>query len=382
MNNLLQDMLSDFTIFTKENFDTFISRYQHKANSIEANLLLANTTNYVSNIDTNMIAVGSNDDVWSASINHKEYNNAIVCSPFTTYVKYPFDLIGQFDKTWIKSLLICHTLIMNAICKLTKINQVLQVNNNLNSLLKHPNYFIHNLPKLTQFLTEHYQKHAILFFRVNELLDKDLIPKLLENDYIIFPDRIAHLFFPEQNYMKRSHTKRDLSLLRKTPYQIVQHHELTDEDAKHLSKLYRMLFIDKYSKFNPAYTAEYFSHSIKNNWHHYTALRHPNGQIDAFISWFCRDNIMICGPLGYDTTVPQKIGLYRILIALCLKHANENQYIFNMGAGSDEFKSNRGSTKAMEYTAVYFKHLPFYRHLPWQLLKWACTNMIPRVFNI
>ena len=90
---------------------------------------------------------------------------------------------------------------------------------------------------------------------------------------------------------------------------------------------------------------------------------------------------MICGPLGYDTRVDRKIGLYRQLVAICLKHASENHVIFNMGGGSDEFKLKRGSTQTLEYTAVYCRHLPFYRQLPWRVLSWACNKLLKKILN-
>lgn len=371
-----------FILYTKKDYTDFLSRYKNKIGNIEEYLLSKKSTQLVNNIRADMVAFSNNDDVLLASVNYKEYDNAIICSPFATYIKYPLDHLESFNARWIKALVLVNAALMGLLCRATRINQLVQLNNNLNSLIKHPSYFSKQISTLTDFFVEKFSKHAIALFRVNDTLDPNLLKSLREKGYIIFPDRAAHVFFPQNEFIKRSHTKRDISLLNKTPYQILMHEEIAKEEGERLSELYQRLFIDKHSKYNPIYTAEYFQQALAHQWHHYRALRNPEtGKIDAFISWFYRDGVMICGPLGYDTAVDQKIGLYRMLVALCLKHANEQQLIFNMGAGSDEFKSKRGSAKTMEHTAVYCKHLPYYRHLPWRLLSFACNKMLNRILD-
>jgi len=380
MKNLDNIQADYFTFYTKLNSHHLLAQ-DNSDSQLIAQILMNDSTELVSNIDTEIVAMASEDGTWALTVNKKEYHNALICSPYTTYVTYPLDELKKFDKWWLKILVLINSLVMGLICRATKLNKIVQVNNNLNSLIKHPNCFNRLMPQLTRQLVDRYPKQAITFFRVNDTINKELLKTLRKNGYIVFPDRMAHVFFPDQHYMKRSHTKRDISLLRNTRYTIVQHDDLNEQDAKRISELYQKLFIDKHSKLNPIYTETYFRQAIRYRWHHYIALRNPEGRIDAFISWFYREDVMVCGPLGYDASVDPKVGLYRQLVALCLKHANDNQCIFNMGAGSDKFKSNRGSTPTMEYTAVYCKHLPFYRHMPWQILQWACHKLLKKVIE-
>lgn len=344
-------------------------------------LLQKPSTDWVQNVRTKINILHFENEAYSLTLNHAEYNNALICSPYTTYVTYPLHTLKKFSKVWIKCLILFNAGIMAILCRLTKFNKVVQVNNNLNSLIKHPSIMAKHLKSLTQKLIQHYPTYAINFFRVNDALDQDLLLALKKAGYLVFPDRAAHVFFPYKNYIDRSHTKRDLSLLRKTPYKIMTHDELTLQDAERFAQLYRFLFIDKHSKYNPIYTTTYFQEAILNHWHHYTALRNESGGIDGFISWFIKDNVMICGPLGYDSEIDRKTGLYRQLVAVCLKYAQENQLIFNMGGGSDEFKLNRGSTQTLEYTAVFCRHLPFYRQIPWKIMHFACNKMLKKIVN-
>jgi len=364
-----------------ENLPMETGENQNQRMQMVRNLLIQSPPTLVKNVETKMAAMMIGDDVWPITINKTEYQNALVCSPYTTYVTYPLDEIKKFNKYWIKWLVLFNAVVMSVLCRLSKINQVVQINNNLNSLIKHPSQFSGLLPTLTQKMIEHYPNHAITFFRVNDILDEKLLSVLRSNHYCVFPDRAVHVFFPNNHFMKRSHTKRDISLLRKTEHEIIAHEQLTPDDGKCFAKLYRQLFVEKHSKYNPIYTEHYFRQAIENHWHHYTALRNKAGKIEAFISWFVSENNMVCGPLGYDVDVDQKKGLYRQLVAICLQYANENNMPFNMGGGSDEFKSNRGSTKILEYAAVYYHHLPFYRSLAWRLLRWVCNRLIKKIMD-
>lgn len=353
---------------------------ENKFHSLKA-FFTQDSTHFVSNVKTKMAALFHRDLWCPLTVNDKEYKNALICSPYTTYVIYPLGELKKFKKYWIKFLIVLNASVMAIICRATKFNRVIQVNNNLNSLIKHPAIFSPALPEITKQLTQTYPNHAITFFRVNDALDETFLKTLQQFGYIIFPDRAAHVFFLKNNFISRSHTKRDLGLLRKSPYQLVSHDQLTKEDGVRFSELYKQLFIDKHSQYNPVYTARYFQEAILNGWHHYTALRNNAGHIDAFISWFEKENVMMCGPLGYDVSIDQKQGLYRQLVALCLQYAHQNQLIFNMGGGSDEFKLNRGSEKTLEYTAVYYHHLSWYRCIPWKILCFTFNKFLKKIMD-
>ena len=57
--------------------------------------------------------------------------------------------------------------------------------------------------------------------------------------------------------------------------------------------------------------------------------------------------------VGYDATLPQEKGLYRMLMALASQRARERKLLYNMSAGAASFKRNRGGVAALEYSAIY-----------------------------
>lgn len=341
--------------------------------------LLSNDPNkFIQNIDTTLYALLIEGQGWAITENKKEYNNAIICSPYGTYVKYPIENVHTFKDRWHRCLIRVATPISASLYRLGQINRIVQVNNNLNSLIRHSPVFTENLENITDFLVERFPKNAIAFYRVNSHLDTDFLEKLKNLGYTTFSDRIAHVYFPNSGYMQKSHTRRDIALLRNSSYKLVTGDTLNEHDIARITDLYYQLFVTKHTSLNPIYTKEYFTEAVRQGWHDYVALRNEQGEIDAFISWFYDEGVMSCGPLGYDLSLDKKLGLYRQLVAVCLKHAHEKQLIFNMGSGSDEFKLNRGSTKTLENVAIYSGHLPKYRQWPWKLLAASCNAFIQR----
>lgn len=344
-------------------------------------LLKHKSTDLVSNAKTTITPFFIHDTVWPLTINDAEYCNSLICSPYTTYVTYGLHELKRLPKLWIKAAVLCNFAIMSCLCRLTKINKIVLVNNNLNSLLKHPDIFAEKLSEITERLTSDYPKHTITFFRVNDILDEKFKMALTKEGYLLFPDRASHLFFLHKAVMQRRDTKRDLMLLNQSAFTLVPHEVLLPQDGERLAQLYHQLFVEKHSTCNPIYTADYFRLALKHRWHVYTALRNKEGRIDGFVSWFVVGDIMISGPMGYDQSVDAKLGLYRQLVVICLKHASEHRYIFNMGGGSDAFKKNRGSTPVLEYTAVYCKHLPLYRRIPWRIYQWLFNKMLKKIVS-
>ena len=98
-------------------------------------------------------------------------------------------------------------------------------------------------------------------------------------------------------------------------------------------------------------------------------LRHPDGHLDGIIGYVKRNGAITFPLVGYDTSLPQNIGLYRMLSALMLKHAHENDLLLHMSSGASHFKRLRGGKPHIEYSAIFTKHLPLYRRLPWHIIR-------------
>ena len=72
--------------------------------------------------------------------------------------------------------------------------------------------------------------------------------------------------------------------------------------------------------------------------------------------------------VGYDTSLPQEVGLYRMLTADLSQTGIQRGLIAHQSAGVASFKRRRGFVGAIEYTAVFHQHLPIQRRWIWWLL--------------
>jgi hypothetical protein len=80
---------------------------------------------------------------------------------------------------------------------------------------------------------------------------------------------------------------------------------------------------------------------------------------------------------GYDTSLPMDEGLYRLLTLVTLQEGVRRGLLVHASGGVGKFKKVRGGESVTEYNAVYTKHLPKRRRLPWKLIGRISDVMIP-----
>ena len=143
---------------------------------------------------------------------------------------------------------------------------------------------------------------------------------------------------------------------------------LADADYPRLEQLYNRLYLDKYCPLNPHFSAGWMRAGQRDGWLELTALRAPQGRIDAVLGWFSNEAVMTTPVVGYDTALPQKTGLYRLISQISLEETARRRGLFNMSAGAADFKRQRGGRPEIEYSYVYVDHLPRARQRAWSLL--------------
>ena len=170
--------------------------------------------------------------------------------------------------------------------------------------------------------------------------------------------------------------KEDVRVLRKHGYEIVNGKELSDEELERSLHLYNMLYLEKYSYYNPQFTFEFMKLARDNEILHLRALRR-DGQINAVMGFFVRNGVMTQPLFGYDTSMPQEEGLYRLLTLITLQEGLQRNLLVHASGGVGKFKKVRGGKSVIEYNAVYHKHLPAWRQRPWKLIKAISKYAIP-----
>lgn len=293
--------------------------------------------------------------------------NGDVCSPYAHYILYTLEeLIKRHPRipAWAPSACL---LSIGRIYQWFRIDRVVYVNNWLFATNPYQPFSRAQLDAMTRRLTERYPSHAIVFRTVNPTLHRDDCASLFASGFQMVKARKVYLLNPESRQFKdRENARLDLRLLEKSPYEVVGDEGLLGPDMSRLEALFRGLYLGKHSRLNPQFNRHFFEFTSRHGVLIHRALR-KDGRIDGFASFYIDDRTLTGAFLGYDMTLPRKLGLYRQAIALLIREARDRGLLLNLSAGAGRFKELRGAEPCCEYDAVYMKHLPPLRRLPWRL---------------
>ena len=302
--------------------------------------------------------------------------NTYVVSPVTTYGDYALEELQRLNKPWLfwpAALLLRG---MRRLMRWAQLDHAIHINNWLLSTNLYPaDWTGQGLDSALPELLQHYPNHALVLRSLNHVTNAALIAQLLKLGFIAVPSRQVYLFDARQQapvpiFSKRHNNKLDTRLLRKTSLQQVDGDAFTDADFTRAEHLYQLLYLDKYSRLNPQYTAAWLRAGRDHGWLSLCGLRPSGGKLIGVVGWFELDGVISAPIVGYDTTADSRMGLYRLLTQLCLQRAARECKLLNFSSGAADFKRLRGGKSAIEYSLVYQRHLPLKQAWTWRFLAW------------
>ncbi len=330
------------------------------------------SAHFVANVQTTcFVLVVDETIILPVTLNEQEYTNSYVCSPYAHYVIYAQEELVLLSQAWLRVALALLIRGFGGLCKLSRINRVVHVNNWLLSTNLYPELSGEQIEAVLTFLRQRFPRHAIVFRSLNDANHASLLAHLRRHRCEMVPSRQVYLMRPSDPSSLRAKArwllKRDLTLLERQGYEVVQAHDLSEHDLPRLVELYNALYLEKYSTNNPMFTEAFLRLALSRQTLHLVALRKAQ-RIDAVLGYFCRNGLMTTPVFGYDTAMTQETGLYRMLSAVLWHIAQEKRLLLHSSSGAARFKRNRGAVPAIEYSAVYARHLPWQRRLCWHIL--------------
>ncbi|WP_433328483.1 GNAT family N-acetyltransferase [Spirillospora sp. CA-294931] len=307
------------------------------------------------------------------SINSREYGTSYVSSLHTHYVSYAKEELRVVEPRALRTAL---SLVLDGVglmWRACQMNRVVQVNNWLLSTNLYPELTTGQVRQVTEFLRKTLPGHAIVFCSLNRNTEPVLTDECAKLGYDLVPSRQIYLARPAEMTPPRN-IRKDRALLARSGYEQVPATDLTAPDLERIVELYRALYRDKYSHYNPMFNIRFVTEAHRSGTLELIALR-KDGRIDGAIGYFSRKGVMTPPILGYDTSLPQSTGLYRMLTVMLFDIARANTWVRHASAGAGGFKRARGATPALEYRAVHTRHLPHHRRLAWTLLRLLLTRI-------
>jgi hypothetical protein len=329
----------------------------------------------IGNVVTQLRLLDTGEHLLPVSINAggEGADNSYVVSPLTAYTGYADFEIRQLGRPWLAAPLRGLVRGVGAWLEQSRIDRIVQVNNWLLSTNLYPSGWDGaNLPEMTRLLVDAYPDHAIGFRSLNRYSNSGLIAQMEGLGYLPIPSRQVYLFEacdgPGAAYLRRRDSRNDARLLARTGYCQVPGEALVDTDYPRLEQLYSQLYLEKYCPLNPHFSANWLRVGQRDGWLRLTALRSPTGRIDAVLGWVANEHILTTPVVGYDTSLPQKLGLYRLISQISLEEAAARRALLNMSAGAASFKRLRGGRPEIEYSMVLVSHLSGQRQRVWRML--------------
>ncbi|MCD1258476.1 GNAT family N-acetyltransferase [Paenibacillus athensensis] len=341
-------------------------------------LLTSGSRAFAANIDTQILLLETADAIVPVTLNDRQYDSSYVVSPYTHYVSYAIQELQLLRNKPLELLLAGLLRSLGLLFKAAGINRTVQLNNWLLSTNLYPASLTPDMAlEAAGLLQAAYPDHTVIFRSLCRTLHGPLLDSLRASGFRLVPSRQIYLWEPSRlNSKARWLLKRDRALLETHGYEPVEHERLGETDVPRLLELYNLLYLDKYSLHNPQFTERFLRQALREQTLRLHALRcRKSGRIDAVLGCYTRGGIMTTPVFGYDTSLPQELGLYRMLSAELLRLAAAGPYLLHESSGAAEFKRNRGAFADIEYLAVYDRHLPLRRRLVWSLLEGVLNTL-------
>jgi hypothetical protein len=213
-------------------------------------------------------------------------------------------------------------------------------------------------------------------------LDAVANPALLESLRAIgmatIPSRLVFHQDPRtEGFWRIRNVRHDLALSRMQP---LHTRPLRRDDAVLIADLYWRLYGEKHSRLNPAFSVAFLEHAMALGALHGEGLEYEGRLVAVFLAYAVGD--VLTNPVfGYDTSLPQSLGLYRRLSVLTMQYARERGLRLHASSGAPGFKASRGGVPAIEYHAVDLASVRGFQRAAWMSALAIANRIGPSVLR-
>jgi hypothetical protein len=368
------------TLYTKENIHTLTFPQTEDGDYARRYLLpmvMDGVEEYICNAHNTQLMLAKVDDVIiPITLSDFHPDNTYTVSPYSHYISYGgYEEVKHLNNPFIEILIKLLLFPVAWYFRAADLDKVAYVNNYLLSTNLYPSVDSDQLLALSEALPRWFPDRVIVFRSVDTRKNLHILDTLTEEGYDLVLSRQVWFMDPAESVVSRGY-KEDRRVLRNHKYVVVDGKDFSDDDLMRSVVLYNMLYLEKYSYYNPQFAFEFLKLARDAGTLHMRALKH-DGKMDGVIGYFIRNGVMTLPLLGYDTSLPQTEGLYRLLTQLTIQEGLRQHLLIHSSSGVGKFKKARGGKSAIEYNAVYHQHLPIWRQVPWKLMKMISKYAIP-----
>lgn len=305
---------------------------------------------------------------------------ASILSPFGHHLSYPIEEISRRSKYLQPWMLRVSLLPLSLLLRSGKVDKIVLVNHWLLSGAPKPDVARSDWREVVHFLSLKYPQHAIVLQDIKPEVAPDNASSVTDAGACLIPTRLVHIVDPKRPLVGKECKKiryernRSRKIYADNLKNLIQS-DMLDDATRQMRELYVKSNIARHSTLNPDYTEAFFELALKCEEFRFHAWHGPDkSKITGFNLQRSDSEYVHWSTFGLDadavTDGTHNQGLYHLIIAADLHESEQNGLMLDWGAGAKEFKQFRGALEYVQYEAVFFQHLSYWRRFVWRSLAW------------
>lgn len=330
----------------------------------------------IRNARTALGVVIVDDVVLPISVGQEGAGNSYVCAPYSHYVLYARQELRELGSAAARGAMRAALWPLDQLSRWGRLDDVVMVNNWLLSTNLYPPITAPQIQAVLSALLARFPARAIVFRSLDEATRAPLLSWLSAAGCRRVASRRVNINARgDERPWRRSNTRYDLKLKARTPLRLIEGEAMSDAQLEQAIDLYNQLYLEKYSYLNPQFTPRWLRHLRDERLWRLQGFMDEADQLRSVCATFALGGVSTAPIIGYDRAAPAAEGLYRLAYLQMLLMGREAETTVNCSAGAARFKRLRGALPALEYSAVYDRHLSARRRLPWAVWRWALDTV-------
>jgi hypothetical protein len=313
---------------------------------------------------------------WRVSLTRPVPRNSYVVSATGQYLDYAREEIRRLPSALAR--IASRASLMPLAPILQRLDPVVMLDALPLSTVLHPRHARGTWESALQVARHAFPGLPIVVRSLDHVVSNDALAALVGAGCTVLPSRLVFHQDPRlETFWRSRNVRNDLALAAREP---LEQRELTAADSDRIAALYWQLYGEKHSQLNPRFSADWLAHAIRAGVFRGEGLLLDGKLVAAYLSYRV-EQVMTNPVFGYNTTLPQQLGLYRRLSLLTMQAARRDNVLLHASSGAPGFKASRGGVAAMEYHGVDLTQVRGAQRTAWALLTRIATAIAPSVFR-
>jgi hypothetical protein len=329
----------------------------------------------IANLQTSLTEYQQDGVLIPATVNDYVPGNCYVVSPRALIIDYARDEIIKIDNGLLRALCNGLTRLLEFPLSLAQVDRIQVLNNQCLSTNMTSSYWqFLDTEALRQQALQRHPRHVLMIRSLNEQQTPELLTRLSQQGWLPIVSRQVYCLADPSRWWRKINARRDDKLLGQEGWEIRLLSANNPAQMACAERLYNQLYLEKYSRQNVQFTADYLSQASQLGLLALYGLFHQQAMVGV-VGMVQLEQTVTVPIVGYNTALPEALALYRRLIAFALRYAMERKLFLNLSSGAPDFKRLRGCQPVIEYSMVYVRHLNRYQRGVWAVISWLSRKV-------